>query len=159
MASHAEKGDVHLEGGISQQPEKLNLGFHRGGHKVNDGDREGAYILMSRPVIGHDKDIFFPKDIISGQGNGNSYRHSHTMAKNGEKYKAAVLVEPGLIPAEPPVRFILSLSKTMSMGGTVIIRVVSPWPSRWVIMPISAVTAVTLNTLLPIILFFQSPYR
>jgi hypothetical protein len=64
MASHAQKTDIHLQGGIPQESEKLNFRIYRGGHKINDSHLEGTDILMFRPILGHDEDILFPQGII-----------------------------------------------------------------------------------------------
>jgi hypothetical protein len=75
VAFHAQQGNVHLEGAVTQKPEELDLRIHRGGHKVYDGNLEGADVLMFRPVIGHNKNPLFPEGMIGGQGFGNLYGH------------------------------------------------------------------------------------
>jgi hypothetical protein len=75
MASHPEKTDIHLKGGISQEPEELNFRVHRRRHKVNNSNLKGAYILMFRPGFGYNEYIFFPEGVISRQGYGYFDRH------------------------------------------------------------------------------------
>jgi hypothetical protein len=76
MAFHPEEGDIHLEGAVAQEPEKLELRIHRGRHKVYNSHLKGADILMFRPVVGHNKNPLFPESMISRQGFGNFYGHN-----------------------------------------------------------------------------------
>jgi hypothetical protein len=66
VASHSEKGDIHLEGRIPQKAQKLDLRVHGGGHEIYNPHFEGTYVLMFGAVFGHDKNTLFSEGVVGG---------------------------------------------------------------------------------------------
>jgi hypothetical protein len=76
----------------------LDFGVHRGGHEVDDPHLEGTYILVFRPVVGHDKNIFAPQGFVGGKGFWNLNRHRNTFYKKREKITSSAALQ------DPPCR-------------------------------------------------------
>ena len=59
-----QQKDFHLQGRIGKAAENLCLGDDFGGHQVEQGDFQGANILMAGPLVRHDENA------LIGQGCG-----------------------------------------------------------------------------------------
>ena len=77
VRTHAHEGDVHLEGRVAEEPEQLGLGDQLRRHEVDDGDAQGADILVRGPVVGHDEDVLFRE--LGPRGQVVGYPHWHRL--------------------------------------------------------------------------------
>ena len=76
VAGRLQQGHMHLQRRVGQQTGDLGLGGDLGGHQVQDQDLQRADVLCQCPLPVHDKDVFFIKGIVGGQGLGDDQRHS-----------------------------------------------------------------------------------
>ena len=49
--------NIHLQGGIAEQPQNLGFGFDFLGHDVENQDLQRTDVLLLRPVMGHHENI------------------------------------------------------------------------------------------------------
>ena len=57
MGRHMHQLNIHLQGGITEQPENLGFRLNLLGHNIENQDLQRTDVLLLCPVMGHDEDI------------------------------------------------------------------------------------------------------
>ena len=71
-----QKGDLHLQRAVGQQPGQLGLGDDLGGHQVQNQDAQRADVLALGTLAVHDKDVLAAKLVERGQLFRDDQRHT-----------------------------------------------------------------------------------
>ena len=73
---------MHLQGGIAQNPAQLGLRYDFGGHQIQQNDFQGADLLTQGSVLRHHEDVFILQDLGSRQIVWNLNWHSIDLLKD-----------------------------------------------------------------------------
>ena len=57
MGRHMHQLNIHLQGGITEQPENLGFRLNLLGHNIENQDLQRTDVLLLCPIMGHDEDI------------------------------------------------------------------------------------------------------
>ena len=76
MGGGFQKGDLHLQRAVGQQPGQLGLGDDLGGHQVQNQDAQRADVLALGTLAVHDKDVFMAQLVERGQLFRDDQRHT-----------------------------------------------------------------------------------
>ena len=81
MAGNLHQLDIHLEGGVAQQPQQLGFCLDFFWHQVQDSNPQRTDVLPGGPVLPHNKDVLLLQHRYRRQGVGYPDGHGLPSSK------------------------------------------------------------------------------